>query len=82
MTPTARRHRSGADRDVDRPITRDDIHAKLKELSGPVDQSVQKVKNVGIAAAVAIGAVLVIGAYVLGRRKGRNRSTFVEIRRI
>lgn len=67
---------------VDRPITRDDIRAKLQELSGPVDSGVQQAKNVGVAAAVAIGAVLVVGAYLFGRRKGRRRSTVVEIRRI
>jgi hypothetical protein len=66
----------------DRPITKDDIRAKLQELSGPVDQGVNQAKSVGVAAAVAIGAVLVIGAYVMGRRKGKRRSTIVEIRRI
>jgi hypothetical protein len=85
MTATSSRSHDGSHRDHtrrDRPITRDDIHAKLKELTGPVDQGVHQAKQVGIAAAVAIGAALVIGAYVFGRRKGRKRSTIVEIRRI
>lgn len=76
------RPRDTGHRDRGRPITRDDIEAKLKELSGPVEQGVDQAKGMGLAAAVAIGAVLVIGAYVLGRRKGRKRSTIVEIRRI
>jgi hypothetical protein len=73
---------SATTRPDDRPITKDDIRAKLQELSGPVDQGVNQAKSVGVAAAVAIGAVLVIGAYVMGRRKGKRRSTIVEIRRI
>lgn len=66
----------------DRPITKDDIRAGLREIAGPIDHGVEQAKGVGLAAAVALGAVLVIGAYVLGRRRGRKRSTFVEIRRI
>ena len=67
---------------IDRPITPDDIRAKLRDLSGPVGDGVQQAKSTALAAAVAVGAVLVIGAYVFGRRKGRKRSTIVEIRRI
>ncbi len=66
----------------DRPITRDDIHAKLNELANPLDDGVAQAKSVGVAVAVAIGVVLVIGAFVFGRRNGRRRSTIVEIRRI
>ncbi len=85
MNPPSRNdtdRRETGRRDPGRPITRDDIEAKLRELSGPVEQGVDQAKGIGIAAAVAIGAVLVISAYVLGRRKGRRRSTIVEIRRI
>ncbi len=67
---------------IDRPITPDDIRAKLRDLSGPVNDGVQQAKSTALAAAVAVGAVLVLGAFVLGRRKGRKRSTIVEIRRV
>ncbi len=67
---------------VDRPITRDDIEAKLREIAGPVERGVEQAKSVALVAAVAIGTVLVVGAYLLGRRKGRQRSAILEIRRI
>lgn len=67
---------------LDRPITKDDIRDSLREIAGPIDRGVDQAKGVGIAAVVVIGAVLVVGAYVFGRRRGRRRSTFVEIRRI
>jgi hypothetical protein len=31
---------------------------------------------------IALGVAVVIGAFLLGRRRGRKRSTIVEIRRI
>lgn len=66
----------------DRPVTRDDIEAKLRELRGEVDQ----VADAGRGYVVAAGAVLVLvavgAAFVLGRRKGRRRATVVEVRRV
>jgi hypothetical protein len=64
------------------PITREDIERKLRDLSGPVEEGVEQAKSIAAAAAVAVGAVLVIGAYWLGRRRGRRRSPIVEIRRL
>jgi hypothetical protein len=63
-------------------ITRDDIEAKLREISGEVDEKVETAKPVLLAGAV--GAVLAVAviAYLLGRRGGRKRSALVEIRRI
>ncbi len=74
--------RSSGSRPDDRPITPDDLQQSLRELAGPVNDGVQQAKATGLVVAVAVGAVLVIGAFVIGRRKGRKRSTIVEIRRI
>lgn len=82
MTAASRTQHRDPRPGIDRPITPDDIRAKLRDLSGPVNDGVQQAKSTALAAAVAVGAVLVIGAYVFGRRKGRKRSTVVEIRRI
>ncbi len=63
-------------------VTRDDIEAKLRELRGEVDTLAEKAKGgaviVGAVAAVAILAT----AYLLGRRKGKKRTTVVEVRRV
>jgi hypothetical protein len=63
-------------------ITRDDLEAKLREMSGDVGDTVDAVKPqlFGGAAAAAILALVV--AYLLGRRRGRKRSAIVEIRRV
>jgi hypothetical protein len=66
----------------DRRITRDDIEEKFRDLQGGVDeaadQAVSYVLVVGVAVVVGVVAV----AYVLGRRKGRRKSTIVEVRRL
>jgi hypothetical protein len=67
---------------VDRPVTRADLEAKFQELRGATEPGAQKAKGVGIAAVVAGGVLLVLVAYLLGRRKGRKRSTIVEVRRV
>jgi hypothetical protein len=63
-------------------ITRGDLEAKLREVSGDATDTVDAVKPqlIGGAAAVAILALVV--AYLFGRRRGRKRSAIVEIRRV
>ncbi|MGO9029472.1 MAG: hypothetical protein ACLQOZ_12685 [Acidimicrobiales bacterium] len=64
------------------PITRDDIEARLRELNGEVTTEAyaarSKVVTIGVAVAVAVVAI----AFLAGRRRGRSRSTVVEVRRI
>jgi hypothetical protein len=63
-------------------VSRDDIEAKLRELKGEVDDTTEKAKPIGLAAA-AVAAVLVVGVvYLLGKRRGTKLSTVVEIRRV
>jgi hypothetical protein len=67
---------------ADRPITRGDLESKLRELQGEVDET----KESALSTAIAVGAVLAVGvvavAFLLGRRRGKRRTTVVEIRRI
>ena len=67
---------------IDRPVTRADLEAKFEQLRGAAAPGAQKARGVGIAALVLGGVVLAVVAYVLGRRKGRQRSTIVEVRRV
>ena len=64
------------------PITRADLEAKLRDISGDVSDTVEAARGIGIAVAVGAGVLLVVSAYWLGRRKGRKRKTVLEIRRI
>jgi hypothetical protein len=64
------------------PITRADLEAKLRDITGDVADTVDKARGIGVAVAVGAGAIFVVTAYWLGRRKGRKRKTVLEIRRI
>ncbi len=66
----------------DRPITRDDIEAKLREMAGGVDEQVQAARPALLTGAAVGVSALVVLAYLLGRRRGRRRSAVVEIRRL
>lgn len=70
------------DVDVDQPVTRAAIEAKLREIKGEVDTTATAAKPilmlVGVAAAVAVVGL----AYMLGRRKGKRKTTLVEVRRV
>lgn len=63
-------------------ITREDIETKLRQLKGDAEEVTNAQKTNGIIIA-AVGGVLVLAlAYFLGRRRGRKKSAFVEIRRL
>jgi len=63
-------------------ITRDDLEAKLREMSGGVEDSVEAARPKLIAGAVGGLVLALLVAYLLGRRGGRRRSAVVEIRKI
>lgn len=63
------------------PITRDDIESKLRQLRGEIADVGNASKGYVIAAGVVVAAGLLAGAYLLGRRKGKRRTTVVEVRR-
>ncbi len=64
------------------PITRDSLEAKFRELQGEVDETRQSATStlITVGAFVAVGVIAV--AFLAGRRRGRKRSTVVEVRRI
>ena len=71
----------GADMAGTTKITRDDIEAKLREISGEVDEEVDEAKPKLVAIGGAVALIVLLGAYLLGRRAGRKRSAVIEIRR-
>lgn len=62
-------------------ITRDDIQAKLGELEGSAEAPMERAKSSLLVAGVVVVGVVVVAAYLIGRRRGRKRSTILEIRR-
>ena len=68
--------------DIDRPITRGDIEAKLREIRGEVDDTTGAAKPYALAAGVVVAVAVVGLAFMWGRRKGKKRTTVVEVRRV
>lgn len=64
------------------PISRDTLEAKLRELQGGVDDTRESATSmlVTVGAVVAVGVIAI--AFLAGRRRGKKRSTIVEVRRI
>jgi G:T/U-mismatch repair DNA glycosylase len=63
-------------------ITPADLEAKMRELQGEVDETTETAKSYVLAAAAAAGVVLFVVAFTMGKRRGKKKSTVVEIRRI
>lgn len=64
------------------PITRDDIEGKFRELFEGARGEAASAKNTIISVGLVIGVILLLVAFLLGRRGGKKRSTIVEIRRV
>jgi hypothetical protein len=63
-------------------ITRGDIENKLREMRGDVEETAQEAKTPILAIAGGVAVAIVVVAFLLGKRRGRRRSTVVEIRRV
>jgi hypothetical protein len=64
---------------AERRITRADLEAKFAQLRGTTSSSTEQARVAGTAALVVGGVLLVLVAFVLGRRRGRKRRTIVEV---
>jgi hypothetical protein len=63
-------------------ITRSDLEDKFRELEGGARDQAESARSTVVAAGVVALVVLLLLAFLLGSRKGRKRSTVVEIRRV
>ena len=63
-------------------ITRDQIEAKFRELTGGVTEEVEGVKSQALTVGLAVAVAAVAVIFLIGRRSGRRRSAVVEVRRI
>lgn len=65
----------------DTRITRDDLERKFRALQADIQGRADDKKQSIVAAGGAIASVVIICAYLLGRRSGRKRAGRVEFRR-
>ena len=63
-------------------ITRADLENKFRELEGGAREQAESARSTVVTAGVVAALVLLLLAYLLGTRKGKQRSTVVEIRRV
>ena len=63
-------------------ITRDDLEDKFRELEGGTRDQVESARSTVMTAVGVAALILLLLAFMLGTRKGRKRSTVVEIRRV
>ena len=62
-------------------ISREDIEAKANQIVSAIDQTRESAKNTAVLAGVVIAVLLVI-SFIMGRRRGRQNKTMVEVYRI
>lgn len=67
---------------TEEPVTRGTIEAKLREIRGEVDATTESARPYAIIAGVAVAVVVVGLAFMLGKRKGKKKTTLVEVRRV
>jgi len=67
---------------TERVVKREDIEAKLREIRGVTDTTTEVAQEAAKPALVILVIAVVVGAFLLGRRRGRKRSTIVEVRRV
>lgn len=65
-----------------RTVSRGDIEAKLREIRGEVETAGNSVKQYAIVAGAVVAVAVVALAFTLGKRKGKRKTTVVEVRRI
>lgn len=62
-------------------ISREDLEKKFRDLQADIQGRADDKKQSVVATAGAVAAVVVLCAYLLGRRRGRRRAGRVEFRR-
>ena len=63
-------------------ITRDDLESKFREAQGGLQGKLNDKKQTLATVATVGGIVLLLIFFMLGKRSGKKKTTFVEIRRV
>jgi hypothetical protein len=67
---------------TERPVSRGDIEAKLREIRGEATSTGESVRTYAVVGG-AVVAVAVIGVvFWMGKRRGKRKTTIVEVRRV
>ena len=70
------------ERSITGPVTRADIESKLRQIKGEVDEAVVTSKPYVLIGG-AVAAVALVGlTYFVGLRRGKKKTTVVQVRRV
>jgi hypothetical protein len=64
------------------PISPDDIRDSLRSIVGDAEEKAQESAKKLLPVAIGGGVLILLLAYLIGKRVGKTKSTVVEIRRI
>jgi len=65
-----------------KPITREDLRAGFAGLQGEVTEQAQSARDTFLLIGAGAVAVIAVLAFVLGKKKGKQDKTYIEIRRV
>jgi hypothetical protein len=71
-----------ADHEKARTTSKDDLQETLQGFQDGLRGAVEDRRQTLVTVGAAIGVAVLVVAFLLGRRVGRRRTTFVEIRRV
>jgi hypothetical protein len=63
-------------------VSRDDLEQRFRALQDGVRSQVEDRKSTFLTTAGLIGLLIVLVIFLLGRRSGKKKTTYVEIRRV
>lgn len=63
------------------PITPNDIKRKLGDIQGEAQEQVETARNQIVAVGLVVAILMLLAAFLLGRRGGRRSSAVIEVRR-
>ena len=63
-------------------ITREDLEAKFRETQSNLQGKLEDKKQTMVSIGVVVGVVLLLLFFMVGKRSGRKKTTFVDIRRV
>ncbi len=63
-------------------ITREDLEAKFRETQSNLQGKLEDKKQTMVSIGVVVGIVLLLLFFMVGKRSGKKKTTFVDIRRV
>jgi hypothetical protein len=67
---------------AEKPVSREDIEAKLAQIRGVTEDTAEGAEGAAKTGLVVAGVGVLVVVFLLGKRRGRKKSTIVEVRRI